>query len=368
MSLSNSNGEAASFDLDALGWTSGRAAGFEPYRAQGLVPARVAAAHRDVYRVWSESGESLAEVSGRLRHAAVDHASLPATGDWVALRLPPGDGRAVVDAVLPRQSCFSRKTAGERTQEQVVAANVDTVFLLAGLDGDFKLRRLERTLVLAWDSGASPVIVLTKADLCPETALRRDEVEAIAPGVPVFAVSSLLGEGLDALAPFVAPGRTVALLGSSGVGKSTLLNRLLGWDRQATRAVRAHDSRGRHTTTFRELVRLPGGGLIIDTPGLRELQLWVDDAEMALSGTFEDIDSLAARCAFRDCRHAQEPGCAVRQALDDGTLDAARFGSFLKLQKELRHLERRQDLFAQLAEKRRWRAIHRAARHRRPRE
>jgi len=279
-----------------------------------------------VYRVWSPSGESLAEVSGRLRPAAVDHASLPATGDWVALRLPPGDGRAVVDAVLPRQSCFSRKTAGERTQEQVVAANVDTVFLLAGLDGDFKLRRLERTLVLAWDSGASPVIVLTKADLCPETALRRDEVEAIAPGVPVFAVSSLLGEGLDALAPFVAPGRTVALLGSSGVGKSTLLNRLLGWDRQATRAVRAHDSRGRHTTTFRELVRL----------------LWVDDAEMALSGTFEDIDSLAARCAFRDCRHAQEPGCAVRQALDDGTLDAARFGSFLKLQKELRHLERRQ--------------------------
>jgi ribosome biogenesis GTPase len=351
--------------LETLGWTKALADHFEPFARQGLDAGRVAVAHKDLVVVLSPHGELWAEVSGRLRHEAASRADLPVTGDWVAIRPRVKEGRATIHAVLPRRSAFSRKAAGATTEEQVVAANTDTVFLVSGLDGDFNVRRIERTLVLAAESGAAPVIVLNKSDLCPDPATRRAEVEQIAAGVPVLVASSVTGDGVSALAEYAGPGQTVALVGSSGVGKSSLVNRLLGREAQATAEVRAHDDRGRHTTTRRELIPLPAGGWIVDTPGLRELQLWAD--EQSLPAAFADVETVAARCRFGDCRHESEPGCAVREALSDGRLPSERFASFVKLRKEVRHLALRQDAWARQVENRKIRSLHKHAR-RRPRE
>lgn len=353
-------------ELNDLGWTSSFEEHFRNVAAPEHSPARVSATHTHVFRLLAAEGEYLASVSGRLRHAAGGARDFPATGDWVVVSKTPGDDRGVIHSVLPRTSCFSRKVAGSRTDEQVVAANVDTVFLVGGLDGDFNPRRLERALVLAWESGADPVIVLTKADLGQHVAERRRAAEEAAAGVPVVVISAATGEGLSALAPYLLRGRTVALLGSSGVGKSTLVNRLLGEDRQRTLAVRASDDRGRHATTHRELIPLPGGALVIDTPGLREIQLWA--GETSLNDAFTDLAALAEGCRFRDCRHRDEPGCAVRAAVADGRLPAERLESHHKLARELRSLEIRQDVGLQRAQKAKWRAIHRQARHHRPRE
>jgi ribosome biogenesis GTPase len=287
------------------------------------------------------------------------------TGDWVVIQPRPAEGRATIHSVLPRRSLFSRKTAGAVTEEQAVAANAETVFLLTGLDRDFNLRRIERALVLAARSGAQPVIVLTKADLCGDAVTRKQEVEGIAPAVPIVVASAVTGEGLAVLSTYAGPGLTVVLVGSSGVGKSTLANWLLGRDAQATAEVRAHDGRGRHTTTQRELISVLAGGWIIDTPGLRELQLWAD--EQALPAAFADLDAVAAECRFRDCRHESEPGCAVLAALAGGRLPAERFASFVKLQKEVRYLALRQDARARQVENRQIRSLHKLAR-RRPRE
>jgi ribosome biogenesis GTPase len=243
---------------------------------------------------------------------------------------------------------------------QVLAANVDTVFLVMGLDGDFSLRRIERALVLAWESGAVPVVLLNKSDVCDDVPRRRAEVEAVAPGVPVCVIAAKPGEGLDSLAPWLVPGRTVALLGSSGVGKSTLVNRLLGREKQRTREVLEAGQRGRHTTSHRELIPLPGGALLLDTPGLRELQLWSDEA--GLQATFGDVHELSSACRFTDCRHGTEPGCAVRAAVEEGRLDASRLDSFRKLQAELRALEIREDPFKRREERSRWKAIHKSLR------
>ncbi len=348
-------------ELETLGWSPFFAAAFEPYGRDGHRPGRVTAVHRGTFVVATRGGEVTAEVTGRLRHQAAGAADLPAVGDWVCVRGGAVDGHATVTAVLPRRSAFSRQQAGPVTDEQVVAANVDVVFLLTPLTGDHKPRWLERYLTMSWESGATPVVVLTKADLCDEVDAEVARTAEVAPGVDVHAVSVVTGEGLDELAGHFSGHRTVALLGSSGVGKSTLVNHLLGREALATAAVRA-DGKGRHTTSHRELFLLPGGGMVVDTPGMRELQLWT--ADEGAREAFGDVESLAAGCRFSDCRHDAEPGCAVRRALEDGLLAADRLAGWRKLQRELQALELRNDQRARTERRRRWKVLDKAVRER----
>ena len=337
--------------LEALGWDEDFEQHLKEQQDDSLVPARVVAEHRGAYVLATGEDDVWAELSGKLRHAASGQGDRPAVGDWVAVRPAEDGGRAIVHAVLPRRTKFSRKAAWTETREQVVAANVDVVFLVSALNGDLNLRRLERYLALTWENGASPVVVLNKSDLCPNLAEAIAEVETITFGVPIVPTSGATGEGVDALRPYFQPNRTGALLGSSGVGKSTLLNHLAGGEVQRTSELRA-DGRGRHTTTHRELVPMPGGGLLLDTPGMRELQLW--DASEGMDSTFADIAELAARCRFNDCHHESEPGCAVLAAVADGTLAPERLESYRKLLRELRALELRQDARLAAEERRKW--------------
>ena len=341
------------FDLKDLGWDDGWSSAFAPFAADQLVPGRVAIEFNYIYRVFAESGEVQTQHAGRLRHQAE---TLSAVGDWVAVRPTPGEAAGTIEAILPRRSKFSRKVAGELTEEQIVAANIDTVFLVMGLDGDYNPRRLERYLILAYESGARPVVILNKSDVAEHLAEDMDEIRALAVGIPVHAISAKEKDGIDVITGYLGPGRTGALLGSSGVGKSTLVNALLGEEKFKTKDVRAHDSRGRHTTRHRNLILLPEGrGLLVDTPGMRELQLW-SQGEGARE-TFEDILELAQGCHFTDCRHQNEPRCAVKQAVEEGSLAADRLEGFLKLQDELKSLEARKDVRAQIDAKRKIKSV-----------
>jgi len=337
--------------LTTYGWSPALQDAFSPYADQGLIPGRIVVQQRGGYRLITEAGELDARASGTLMKAASD-AERPTAGDWVAIEARPGETTALVRHVLPRATAFIRKASGTRGGAQVLAANVDVAFLVASLNADLNLRRLERYLATAYESGASPVIVLTKADLAHDVAERVVEVEAIAFGAPVLAISSKTGEGLEAIFEHLQSGRTAVLLGSSGAGKSTLLNALAGEERMDTGVIREADERGRHTTTHRELVLLPCGGLILDTPGIRELGLW--DADAGLSTAFEDVEALAADCRFSDCSHGGEPGCAVQAAIEAGTLPGDRLRAHAKLRAELAYERRREDPRAAIENKKLW--------------
>lgn len=327
------------------GWSDSLRREFAPYAAQGYVPGRVTVQQRGYFTIATEHGELRAQLSGRLSHEAGDGGH-PVVGDWVAAAPRPAEGRATIHAVLPRRTAFARKMAGGDAP-QLVAANVDVALLVTSMNADLNPRRLERYLATAWASGAKPLIVLTKADLCDDPAAAIGVAEAVAFGVPVLPVSAATGQGMDALAAHLKSGETCVLVGSSGVGKSTLVNLLAGAALMATGAIRDSDARGRHTTTHRELSRLPGGALVLDTPGMRELGLI--DADAGMAQTFEDVERLVRDCRFRDCGHSTEPGCAVRAALETETLDAARWKNFKKLQRELAREARKDDKLARAA-------------------
>lgn len=327
--------------IESIGWDQHFQSQLADLGDDTCIAARVCREHRGGYEVLSAVGELWVQPSGRLLHLATTRDQLPAVGDWVAVEPREREQAGTIHAVLPRRSSFCRTAVGGRTEKQVLAANVDTCFLVSGLGADFNARRIERYLSAAWNSGALPVILLNKADMVDDPRVFVEQAETAAPGVPVVALSAADGWGLEQLEPWIGAGRTVVFLGSSGVGKSTIVNRLLGAEVLATGAIRAEDGRGRHTTTHRELLVLPEGGVVIDTPGLRELQAWYDSD--TVSGLFADIAALAAQCRFGDCTHRNEPGCAVTAAVDNGVLDRHRLDNYYKMQREERFLESRRD-------------------------
>lgn len=348
--------------LQSLGWAPSLVDAFALWPHNGLVPARICREDRGVFTILAEAGQYQAEVSGKLRHQILGRVDYPAVGDWVVAELADTASRGIIHGLLPRRSAFIRRMAGGQSQGQVVAANADIAFLVSGLDREFKPRRIERYLTLACESGADPVILLNKADLHANPELARLQAEAVAPGVPVLLLSVVTRLGLDELHEFLEPGRTGVLLGSSGVGKSSIINALLGRDARKIAAVRETDGRGRHTTTHRQLMVLSSGAILIDTPGLREIQLL--GGERALDRSFQDIADLAVSCRFRDCSHAGEPGCAVQRALAEGLLEMERYEGWLRQCREIRYHQREQDVLLKLREKKRWKNIHKALRDR----
>jgi ribosome biogenesis GTPase len=345
--------------IEQYGWSDALQQAFAPHGRAGHVPGRIIVQQREAHTVVTDAGTLSARVSGRLRHEARE-AGHPVAGDWVAVSANAGNGTATIHAILPRRTAFVRRAADSVQTLQVIAANIDVVFIVTSMNADLNPRRLERFLAAAWQSGARPVLVLTKADLCDDPDAVAAEIAALAPGCPVLVLSVRERTGMAGLMAHIAPGETCVLIGTSGVGKSTLVNALLGEERMATQEIRAADARGRHTTSNRQLFLLPGGGLILDTPGIREVGLI--EADEGLGIVFDDIEVLAQQCRFRDCRHDSEPGCAIRGALDEGRLDPERWAHFQKLSSELAALGLAKDRATQLAQRGRAAASQRAYR------
>ncbi|MBN2010211.1 ribosome small subunit-dependent GTPase A [candidate division KSB1 bacterium] len=352
-------------ELANLGWNTHFATAFKTIAKPELVPGRIALAEKNQYRILGEFGEINAEVAGKIRHQAKQKSQLPAVGDWVAMIIPD-DGRALIEHILPRKTSVVRMASGSRkrnnpgmTEEQIIAANVDIIFIVTGLDRDYNPRRIERYLTLVYNSGASPIIVLNKADMCDNVEACRLEIEEIAFDVPIHTMSALNEDDVEPLLAYFKPGLTGALLGSSGAGKSTIINSLLGYERQKVKVISDAVNKGQHTTTHRELIFIPNGGLLMDNPGMREIQLssQADD----LSDTFGDIEELADSCRFNDCAHEAEPGCAVKQAIQAGELDVARFESYQKLKREMFYQAERQHKSANLVEKEKWQTLYKKA-------
>jgi len=348
--------------LEDLGWTGARAEQFARATTgkPDLFPARIAVEYNQILRVYVEDGEWEAVVSGRMKHDAERRSELPAVGDWVVVRRRGDERRAAVVHVLPRAGYFSRKVAGVVTDEQVVAANIDVAFIVTSLDADFSPRRLERYLLVAREGGVQPMVLLTKPDKCGDVPGRVSEAVTVAGGAPVLVVNPRSGEGMEGVVAHLSRGRTCALLGSSGVGKSTIVNYLVGRDVRRTQEVRAEDAKGRHTTTHRELVEVPAGGWLIDTPGMRELQLW--EVGDGFRQSFDDVEAVAAHCHFTNCRHLDEPRCAVKDAVEFGTLAPDRLASYQTLQQELQHLEAQQTERLRLEGRRRAKVMTKALR------
>ncbi|MGD9160967.1 MAG: ribosome small subunit-dependent GTPase A [Desulfobacteraceae bacterium] len=351
-------------NLEDLGWDSHFNIQLNNFdNKDNLEPARITQEHKGLYMMINASGEYLAEISGRMRYTARGYSDFPAVGDWVLAKIFPGEKKGIIHSVLERETTFSRKAvlsggmpdSQGKTEEQVIAANINTVFIVTSMDSDFSLRRIERYMTSVYDSNMNPVIVLNKSDIVSDIGDYINQTESIAFGVPVIPVSGLMGAGIDDLRKFIRPGETIVFLGSSGVGKSTIINSLTGTDRQKVNAVRETDQKGRHTTTTRELIILPDGGILIDTPGMREFQPWKSEKETG--SAFEDIGVFAQKCRFKDCSHESEPGCAVKEALDNGDLDSGRYKNYMQMKREARYLESRVEKKAELAEKKKWKDI-----------
>jgi ribosome biogenesis GTPase / thiamine phosphate phosphatase len=341
--------------LSDWGWSSFFESYFEEYKNKGYCVMRIIRVNKGKYIACNDAAEFSCEVTGKFIFQADGKASFPTVGDWVVAIVNDHEQKAMIHAILPRKSAFVRKTAGQTSDEQIIAANIDTVFIVTGLDQNFNVRRIERYLSLAWESKAMPVVLLNKSDLCQEVEAIQRDVESIAIGVDVYVLSATQQSGMDFLKDYIKTGKTVAFIGSSGVGKSTIINAFLGSDRFEVNEVSELGSQGRHTTTFRELIMLPTGGMVIDTPGMRELQVWGDEA--GLKQAFDDIDDLSKNCRFKDCVHETEPGCAVQEAIINGLLDSKRLASYCKLKKEFAYLSDRQTMKASAVEKAHWKTI-----------
>jgi ribosome biogenesis GTPase / thiamine phosphate phosphatase len=341
--------------LKEYGWNNTCEVNWKKINNEKYVPGRVTLEHKKMYRVITTEGEWLCVCSGSMQYDATERKDFPAVGDWVAVEKMPGEERGIIHAILPRISLFSRKVAGMTIAEQIIAVNIDIVFLVMSMNKDFNARRLERYLVAAYDSGATPIVVLTKKDMCDDPSFYVEKAQSIALGAEIFAVSNVTGEGIDELTALLKNNKTAALLGSSGVGKSSLINAILGSEMMAVQDIREDDAKGRHTTTHRELIKIPTGGILIDTPGMREFQLW--DNNESLDSGFQDINELANNCKFNDCQHNNEPGCAIQNALSTEELAEDRYSSYLKLQKELAFLDRKMDRAAQAGERNKWKKI-----------